>query len=206
MDTFEAARDANYAPTGVPRIETSGIIPWKENPSFGWPTPCTISSGPNAGYFVSQTAVVVDSSKDVCDQSRYLDSLTVNVNVLPLGAKWRSQGVITDTTDLVVARDRETGEIAFGLNGDRGPANKIGEGSIAFTAALSKAHLSGTETYAEIKKLARPEVDYLIFPTHDVRKILGDRFSQADIDLLGFEIFQKWGGETRLLACAALDH
>jgi hypothetical protein len=116
------------------------------------------------------------------------------------------EGVVTDTTDLVVARDRETGEIAFGLNGDRGPASKIGEGSIAFTAALSKTELSGTETYAEIKKLARPDVDYLIFPTHDVRKMVGGRFSQADIDRLGSEIFQKWGGESRLLACGALNH
>jgi hypothetical protein len=206
ISTFEAARDANYAPNGVPRVETDRIIPWKLNPTFGWATPCTISSGPNAGYFVSQTAVIVDSSKDICDQSRYLDSLTINANVLPRGASWSSQGIVTDKTDLVVARDRETGEIAFGLNGDRGPADKIGEGSVAFAAALSKKKLSGTETYEEIRKLARPDVDYLIFPTHDVRRILGNDFAQDDIDRIGVEIFEQWGGEPRLLACATLDN
>jgi hypothetical protein len=206
ISTFEAARDADYAPTGAPRIETKGIIPWKPNPTVGWETPCIIASGPHAGYFVSQTSVVVGGSKDVCDQSRYLDSLTIKANVLPLGAQWRSQGVVTDQTDLVVARDRQTGAIAFGLNGDRGPADKIGEGSIAFVAALSQTGLSGKETYPEIRKLARADVDYLIFPTHDVRKLVGNDFAQADIDRIGAEIFQQWGGEPRLLACATLDN
>lgn len=201
ITTFEQARDAKFAPTGAPRVETRWIIPWKIDKDLGWETPCVIQDGPNAGYFVSQTSVIVDSSKDECDQRRYLDSMTFNANVLPKGINWRSQGVITDGTDLVIARDLDTDVVAYGLNGDRGPANKIGEGSIAFAAALSKAELVGSETYSEIRSLARRNVQYLIFPREDIRREVGDRFTQEDIDRIGARVFAEWGGVDRLDAC-----
>jgi hypothetical protein len=203
IETFEAARDARYAPAGHPRVETEGIIPWRRDESLGWDVPCTITTGPNAGFFVSQTAVALDPTLDQCDQGRYLDSLAINANVLPRGADWRSQGVRTDRTDLVVARDLTTGRIAFGINGDTGPADKLGEGSVAFVAALGGVTLSGTETYAEIRRLARPAVEYLIFPTRDIRKITGGTFSQADIDRAGAAAFEEWGGTARLDGCGS---
>lgn len=204
IQTFEAARDAGYAPTGAPRIETKKMIPWRMDPATGWKKPCTIQGGPHAGYFISQTAVIVDDTRAECDQARYLDSLTINANVLPQGIKWQSQGVTTDKTDLVVARDRQTGRIAFAINGDYGPADKIGEGSIALAAALSGTALTGQETYQKIKSLKRSEVDYLIFPNQDIRRLTGGRFTQADIDRLGKMAFEKWGGLARLNACQAL--
>jgi hypothetical protein len=36
--------------------------------------------------------------------------------------------------------------------------------------------------------------------------MVGNDFAQADIDRIGAEIFQQWGGEPRLLACATLDN
>ena len=205
METFEAARDAKYNPNGHPRIETSGIIPWKMDSALGREVPCTIESGVFKGYFVSQTSIAVDPTKDACDQGRYLDSFLFNATVLPRDVTWSSQGTRTDDGDLVVVRDRDNGRIAFAINGDRGPANGIGEGTIALTAALSGMTLKGDEPFSEIKKLARPNVQYVIFPKDDIRRKVGPAFTQADIDRVGKEIFERWGGVARLDDCAALD-
>lgn len=205
ISTFEAARDANYKPTGVPRIETENIIPWRIDPQLGWKVPCTIESGPYAGFFVSQTGTIADSDKDVCDQARYLDALAINANVLPGGVDWRSQNTETDKTDLVVTRHLANGRIAYAINGDSGPANKIGEGSVALTAALGGVTLQGNETYTTIKQLALPHVEYLIFPTQDIRRLTNGRFDQADIDRFAEVAFETWGGIARLDACSQLQ-
>jgi hypothetical protein len=202
--TFEAARSARYSPRGQPRIETTQIIPWRRDEQLGWDVPCTITEGPDAGFFVSQTAVVADAARGVCDHRRYLDSLAFHANVLPRGVTWSSQGVETDLTDIVAARDVTTGAIAFGINGDTGPSDKLGEGSIAFVAALAGAWLSGSETYRQLRALARPDVQYLIFPTNDIRRIMRGGFTQADIDRVGTEVLAAWGGTARLDACLTL--
>lgn len=205
METFEAARNAKYNPNGHPRIETSGIIPWKMDSALGRKVPCTIESGVFKGYFVSQTSIAVDPTKDVCDQGRYLDSFLFNATVLPRAVTWSSQGTRTDDGDLVVVKDRDNGRIAFAINGDRGPANRIGEGTIALTAALSGRTLQGDEPFNELKRLARRNVQYVIFPKDDIRRKVGPAFTQADIDRVGKEIFEQWGGVARLDDCAALD-
>jgi len=205
ITTFEASRDAGYDPVGHPRFTTPGIIPWKFNPALGRSAPCTIASGPFKGYFVSQTALAADPSRDACDQARYLDSQAFNANVLPGGAVWKSQGVATDGGDLVVAHDLETGRTAFAINGDAGPAASIGEGSIALTAALKGVTLTGDEPYAQIRALARPRVQYVIFPRDDIRRLAGPTFTQADIDRHGAALFTRWGGPARLAACASLN-
>jgi hypothetical protein len=202
METFDAARDAGYDPRGHPRFETTGIIPWRLDPALGREVPCTIASGPFAGYFVSQTALLADASADVCDQARYLDALAINAIVLPRGAAWRSQGTMTDGGDLAALLDAETGLLAFALVGDRGPADAIGEGSVALAAALGGVTVADDATFAEIKALKRPRVATLIFPTRDVPRLTGRRFTQADIDRLGTEALAAFGGRERLEACA----
>lgn len=206
IETFEAARDANYNPTGHERIETKDIIPWRQEANSAWPRPCTIANGPNAGYFVSQTKLAANPGKDACDQERYLDSLRFNATVLPGGAKWKSQGTVTDQGDLVVVRERSSGEIRFAVNGDVGPVDSIGEGSIALAASLGGVQLRGDETYREIRALARADVDYLTFPRDDIRRLVGsgNPFTQQDIDREGRAVFERWGGVERLNACAAL--
>lgn len=200
ISTFEAARDAGYNPDGYPRIETTNIIPWKSSPA-GWQVPCTITHGTNEGYFVSQTAWPVDASKHICDQDRYLDSLKFNAIVLPSGAKWRSQGIVTDKADLVVVRDKDSGKIAFAINGDTGPSTIIGEGSVALASQLSGQSIGASPTYSQVKQLALANVDYLIFPTKDIRRLTTGAFSQSDIDRIGSDLFEEWGGLERLDAC-----
>lgn len=204
ITTFETARDSRYNPN-APRIDTKSIIPWRLDKQSGWKTPCVIAAGPSAGYFVSQTALIVDRSKDRCDQERYLDSLTHNANVLPGAVSWASQGIRTDVADLVVVRDRLSGRIAYAVNGDSGPEDGIGEGSVALAVALNGVKLSGAETYKEIRALALADVEYLIFPSHDIIKKTGGKFTQADVDRIGAEVFSAWGGMPRLDDCSRLQ-
>jgi hypothetical protein len=180
------------------------IIPWRRDEALGRDVPCTITEAPAVGYFVSQTAVVVDDSRDICDQTRYLDSLTFNAQVLPRAANWRAQGVVTDGTDLVVARDAQTGRIAFGINGDVGPKDKLGEGSIAFVAALAGVTLTGSEGAGDIRRLVRPDVEYLVFPTRDVRKLAGAGYRKPTSTASLPRRLLRGGGEERLAACRSL--
>lgn len=205
MQTFEAARDAGYDPVGHARIETTGIIPWKRDAALGREVPCTIKGGAFDGYFVSQTSVAVDPEKEACDQSRYLDSFLFNATVLPRGVAWASQGTRTDDGDLVVVRDSRSGRVAFAINGDRGPARSIGEGSIALAAALNGVVLEGDETYEDVRRLARPSIQYVLFPKDDIRRRVGRVFTQADIDRVGAALFAAWGGPARLDDCSTLD-
>lgn len=201
MTSFEAARDAGYAPSGHPRIETDGIIPWTMDPARGWAVPCTIASGPTRGFFVAQTALLADSRAGLCDPARYVDALTMNAIVLPRNADWRAQGLRTDLGDVTVTLDLDTGRMAYAVTGDIGPAAAIGEGTVALAAALGGQTVSPTATYAEIRALARPRVASLIFPARDVPRATGGHFTQADIDRMGAEALAAYGGVERLRAC-----
>jgi ABC-type molybdate transport system substrate-binding protein len=200
ISTFEQSRDANYKPKGHPTFTTKDMIPWRLDDALGYKVPCTAPSG----YFISQTALNVDTHKDVCDQSRYLDSTKFKAVVLPGDVVWKSQGVRTDKGDLVVVRDLETGEIDFAINGDSGPPAGIGEGSMLLAADLSNVTMTGEETYEQVKAWVRPSVQYLTFPKDDIRST-NKSFSQTDIDREAKKVFDEWGGEERLKACASLD-
>jgi len=197
ISTFEAARDAGWNPQGHPRVATSGIIPWRREPGASWATPCRNADG----YFVSQTAFLVDPGRDECDQGRYLDAMAFNALVLPGGAVWRSQGWKADQGDLVVVRDRTSDRLAFAVVGDTGPRNDLGEGSVALAAALAGRPLRGNETYQEVRALHRTDVDVLVFNRRELRRVIPGAFSQADVDRLGLEAFDAWGGRPRLDAC-----
>lgn len=199
---FEGARANNYNPEKFPKVETGSIIPWAIDNQLGWKVPCQIQEGPDKGYFVSQTSLWLKGGP-ICDQNTYVDSMTINAVVYPGGIRWSSRGVFTDKGDLVVTKNRATGVIAFALHGDSGPKDKIGEGSIALTSALSGQRLSPNASYSEIKRLAVNDVDYLIFPANDVEKFYRSKggTTQDGIDEYGKDIFETWGGVTRLKAC-----
>lgn len=203
MTVFEAARDADYDPAGHPRIETDGIIPWRRDAALGRDVPCTIQTGPFAGYFVSQTALLTNRNADICDQARYLDALSINAVVLPRQADWRSQDVRTDHGDLAVLLDADTGRVAFALIGDTGPRTSIGEGSVALAAALGGEVLAADATFDDIKALKRDRVATVIFPTRDVPRMTDGQFTQADMDQLGQQALDAFGGLQRLRACAS---
>lgn len=204
INTFTAARDAGWRPSGAPRVATEGIIPWRMDAQLGRRVPCTIASGPYRGYFVSQTAFIADSSRAACDQARYLDSLTFNAAVIPRNALWSSIGRRARVGDVVVVRSPANGQIVYGILGDVGPARSIGEGSIAMAAALRRTTVSPTASYRQIRAMALPDAQYLIFPGAGIRGLVRGAITQADIDREGARLFAKWGGEQRLTRCVTL--
>lgn len=205
ISAFIGARDSNYHPGVFPRIETKYIIPWSYDEQLGWSVPCTIKSGPNKGFFVSQTSLRLKHG-DQCDPSLYVDGLNINAVVYPSHAGWSSMGVITDQGDLVVTRNSDTGVIAFALHGDAGPSNKIGEGSIALAAELLGQAVPENAVYSQISKLALPNVEYLVFPAHDVERYFRNTggVTQSRINEYGTKVFAEWGGIERLDQCAAM--
>lgn len=204
IETFVAARDARYNPAGHPRFASRHIIPWQRDSRLGWSVPCTIASGPYRGYFVSQTAFIVDPARAECDQSRYLDSLAFNAAVLPGAAVWMSQGRRARVGDLVVVHWPARGRTRYAIIGDSGPQAAIGEGTIALAASLRETAVSPTASYAEIRSLAIDDVQYLIFPGTDIRRRITGAVTQAAIDREAAQLFGRWGGTARLGRCAPL--
>ncbi|MBB4219228.1 hypothetical protein FHT79_006459 [Rhizobium sp. BK212] len=200
VSVFEEARDARYsASAGTRWVMTDGMIPWKYDLAQKRKMPCIVTEGKYKGYFVSQTAYTLRVG-DKCDPARYLDSVAINANVLPQGTHWESEGVLTDGFDLVVVVGKDD-RTAFGVNGDRGPATSIGEVSVAMAAEINAVELSGNETYQQVKELALDEVSYLIFPNIDIKRLKGPSFTQEDVDEIGEQVFQNWGGLERLRRC-----
>ena len=198
IEKFEAARDSNYSRRGSPQIKTTDIIPWRFDTRLGRSVPCLNT----LGYFVSQTALSVNMHADVCDQSRYVDATQMNAIVLPSGARFQSQGTVSDQGDLAVVLDADTGKIAFAVVGDEGPPEEIGEGTVALAAALGGVTIPPNAKYAEMKALVRRKVHYLIFPSRDVPRLTNGVFSQRDIDRLGTQYLTAFGGIERLKCCA----
>lgn len=197
---FTGAKAIDFNPKKFPRVSFKDMIPSKIDPELGWAVPCK-NSGPYEGYYISQTSAIMNSRLGVCKQGRYLDALAVNANVLPKHTSWASQGIVTDGFDLVVVRDASTGQVAFAVNGDRGPYENIGEGSVRLAAQLSGTDVASIKNYDDAKHLKRPDVQYLIFPNIDLKKLKGSAFSQKDVNDVGLEAFSKWGGAEKLATC-----
>jgi len=204
MNTFIAARDSNWNTSGHPRIATGGMIPWRADPQLGRSAPCTIQTGPYRGHFVSQTSFIVDSSLGECEQARYLDSLVFQAAVLPKRVAWASMGQRAGVGDMVVVYAPATQRIAYGIIGDTGPADGLGEASVAMAAQLRDAAVLPNATYDEIKALAMGDAQYLVFSGRDIRAHISGALAQGRIDQEVQAIFNRWGGMTRLSQCAAL--
>lgn len=198
---FQTAIDSEFDPNKA-WVTTPSVIPWNKENARHRDMPCTQVIDGNT-YYVSQTAYSWYHDDDACVQDQYLDALKFNANVLPLNSAWFAQGVVTDGFDLVVFRNGD--RVAFGINGDRGPEEKIGEVSISAAAFLSGKSQSRFANYQQIQDLALPSAQYLIFPNVDLKRLFAPRrFTQADVDQVGARVFAEWGGIERLDACSGL--
>jgi hypothetical protein len=147
--------------------------------------------GPNdpyPGYYVSTTALA-DRSKNARDPSRYVDASKVPYIVLP-------RGLIRQTGarlgDFAVVLNLRSAKSSFAIFADIGPAERIGEGSIALAENLgirSDPRRGGT----------RGGVLYLVFPGSGN----GRPRPIEEINEQAEKLFQSWGGKEQLTACAA---
>jgi len=141
-------------------------------------------SDPAPGFYVSRTSLE-DPSLNPRDPRRYVNAETINFVVLPgrlgLNAKLGDFGV-------VIRPDKRAYDYA--VYADVGPANKIGEASIALAAALGlpSSPKNGGTGHGVI---------YLVFPGSQQ----GWPLSQAQIDQHGAGLFAQWGGIKKAKDC-----
>jgi hypothetical protein len=139
---------------------------------------------PAPGFYIS-TTTLEDGSKDPKDPRRYVNAEAVNFIVLPgrlgLGAK---------LGDFAVVIRPATGAYDYAVYADVGPANKIGEASVALAAALGvpSSPKSGGVGHGII---------YIVFPGSAQSWPL----SQPEIDQYGAQLFSKWGGLDKAKDC-----
>jgi hypothetical protein len=134
------------------------------------------------GYYVSTTALI-DPSKPARSPSRYVNSETINFIV---NARGMSGGAKLGDFAAVVFR----GRVAYGVCADIGPADHLGEGSIALANALgipSSPRNGGTGH----------EVAYVVFPGSRA----GWPLTQAGIDERAATLFEAWGGLGQVIGC-----
>jgi hypothetical protein len=142
------------------------------------------SGDPAPGFYISTTSLQ-DPGCDRKDPRRYVNAEVVNFIVLP-----GRIGLGTKLGDFAVVLRPATGAYDYALYADVGPANKIGEGSIALAAALGVPSSPKTGGIGH-------GIAYIVFPSSVQKWPL----SQPDIDQYGAQLFSKWGGLDKAKAC-----
>jgi len=141
-------------------------------------------SDPAPGFYISTTSLE-DPTKDRKDPRRYVDAESINFFVLPgklaLGAKLGDFGVVIRP---------QVNDYEYAIFGDVGPANKLGEGSIALAAALGipSNPKSGGISHGLIT---------VVFPG----TTKGWPLTQAQIDQNASALFANWGGLDKARDC-----
>jgi hypothetical protein len=151
---------------------------------------------------------------NVCDISNYVDALTVPAIVLPKNPKGGKSGFAirgAKVGDLAVVILPNSSTPVFAVVGDTGPANQLGEVSVALAGRLL-GKSSPPKNYDEIRGRGTfvgrgwtvPSAFVLVFPlTRDDRQ----PFMTTDrIEETAKSKFEAWGGVARLTACAREYH
>ncbi|MEH3036740.1 MAG: glycoside hydrolase family 75 protein [Sphingomonas adhaesiva] len=155
-------------------------------------------------YLVSKTSeVAVDGghARDGdCAQAKWLDALDVNALVLPSGrTEFAARGA--DNRTPVVAMTLQSRRIAYGLVGDKGPTNELGEASVAMNRTLNG--LPDSERPANyrdaVARFQAPRSIILLLPGTANR--IARPLSGASVTAATRAQFERWGGQARLDRC-----
>jgi Fungal chitosanase of glycosyl hydrolase group 75 len=142
------------------------------------------AADPAPGFYISTTSLE-DPNCDRRDPHRYVNAEAINFIVLPgrlgLGAK---------LGDFAVVIRPATAAYDYAVYADVGPANKIGEGSIALAAALGIPSSPKTGGVGH-------GIVYIVFPG----SAQGWRLSQPEIDQNAAGLFSSWGGVDKAKDC-----
>ncbi|MCA1568258.1 MAG: hypothetical protein LC803_21960 [Acidobacteria bacterium] len=179
----------------------SNIIPFKD----GKPCP------PVGGFLVSATALHRRNITNVCDLSNYVDALEVPALVLPGNPRNGVSGFAARRArvgDLVVAMLPSATQPVYAVIGDIGPADELGEGSVALNGRLL-GKTGEPANYDEVRGRGRyagrgwqvPRALVLVFP--GTRDLQNPYMTTPRIGEAATRRFEEWGGISRLRACAA---
>jgi hypothetical protein len=142
---------------------------------------------PAPGFYISTTSLE-DTGQPRHDPRRYVNAEAINFFVLP--GRLNLEGFNTKLGDFGVVIRPETGAYDYALYADVGPANKIGESSIAL------AHSLGIPSSPKTGGVAHGIV-YIVFAGTSK----GWPLMQTDIDQAGAALFGKWGGIAKAKDC-----
>lgn len=137
IGVFERWRDSGFqtVPAGH-RITWQNVLPATE--VDGTAVPCVFQSGRFRGYFGSLTALKNDlprSARGECELDNQVNPLAVPALVL-VGGESVVRGFGARVGDLLVAFNPKTQRFTAAVIGDSGPADNLGEGSVALNMRL----------------------------------------------------------------------
>ncbi len=151
--------------------------------------PVTQRDGRYAGFYISTTSLV-DPAKLPSDPAKYVNAAVIPYVVLPPKLAKTMGATLGDLAMVINAR---TGAASYAIYADNGPAQHLGEGSIALANAL------GLPTKLR-ERVAGADADiiYLIFPG-TVAKTAWPR-TPDEMTAAANMAFTNWGGMARLAA------
>jgi hypothetical protein len=140
---FEKFRDSKFEkiPDGY-KINWQNVLIAENN------KPCVFKTGKYKGYFASATALKndINTDKGECECKNQVDPFEVPTLVLAGGNNIVRQFGAT-VGDLVVAYNLTNKNIVYGVIGDTGPEENLGEGSV-----ILNMKLIGTDKYPKTRK------------------------------------------------------
>ena len=160
-------------------------------------------------FLVSKTADVAVAggfSRDGdCDQSKWLDALSIPALVVPSRSEFQTRKALT--RNFVVAMTlNEPRRMVFGIVGDTGPENEIGEASVEMNRILNGLPTGTIPRNGRdaVQRFQAPKSIVLVFTGAPNR--LPYPVTPERIAALVKARFDAWGGESRLGACASELH
>ena len=149
------------------------------------------SAAPYPGFYVSTTSLE-DGAFPTYDVRRYTNAVKVSFIVLPEGSFMSKVGARLG--DACFVYSEITGRHGFAILADTGPADQIGEGSVALHLAL------GHNPYNDHHRVAS-SIDSGVHVLCFAGSSDGPQSSQAAVDALGWKAFRTWGGMERFDKC-----
>ena len=152
-------------------------------------TPIVQKRGVYKGFYVSPTSLYAAGGRESSPRT-YVDARKIPYIALPRGL---AEQFGVKLGDLAVVINQKNGRTAFAIYADSGPADKIGEGSIALANAL------GVNSDPRHGGIQEEEIAYLLFPQSGLGQ--GKLRTARDIRHSAGKLFRQWGGRGRLKAC-----
>ena len=196
VSEFTAIRDAGYPIEKTWQLLSGDII--EKSGRTG--KPCITPDG----YLVSMTADVAVAGGfgrvGDCDQGKWIDALTTPAIVLPKNSEFRNMGI--GKRNLVVALSSSPiHRTVFGIVGDFGPTDEIGEANIAMNRELNGLSANDQPKHRKdaLDRFQAGRTAIILFPGSEFvldRPLSGPRIAGAGADAL-----TKFGSAQKLTDC-----